>query len=223
LEVLIAMLFFLTTRYSRAQDAHVVFIINANNGGHSYEITASNMHALYALALSSAWAGGDALGQYKTLTLLAGDWVLSPADQQEGGATKKGPAKKLVGTDQTAISFKVIGKGSTLQENLLPGTAKEMSTMYHCNNFKDCSQVQAKHYCAKQNQPELKLDATNTTDRVVVMRCDMDSSLCNSGEVHVHMIKHELSEDTNQLRTTYTIYKDGKFKKNSIYNFSRKQ
>jgi hypothetical protein len=81
--------------------------------------------------------------------------VLSPADEQEGGATKKGPAVKLVGTDNTAISFRVIGNGGTIQENLLPDTAKEMATMYHCNDFKDCSKVQATHYCAMQNQPEI--------------------------------------------------------------------
>jgi len=94
--------------------------------------------------------------------------MLSPASEQEGGATKKGPAAKLVGTDNTAISFKVIGKGRTIQENLLPGTGKEMATMYHCNDFNDCSKVQATHYGAKQNQPELMLDAANTTGNVIV-------------------------------------------------------
>ena len=104
---------------------------------------------ILALALSSVRAGTGALNNYKTLTLLGGDWILSPVDAQEGGATKKGPAIKLLGTDETAISFRVIGKGSTMQENLLPGTGKEMATMYHCNDFKDCSQVRATHYCAK--------------------------------------------------------------------------
>ena len=175
------------------------------------------------LALSSAWAATASLDNYKTLTLLKGDWMLSPADEQEGGATKKGPAAKLIGTGNTAISFKLIGKGSTMQENLLPGTGKEMATMYHCNDFKDCSQVQAKHYCAKQNQPELTLDMANTTDSVIVMTCDMSTSLCNSVEGHIHMIKHELSQDNNHLRTSYATYKDGKFKKNSIYHFDRKK
>lgn len=149
--------------------------------------------------------------------------MLSPANEQEGGATKKGPAANLVGTDTTAISFKVIGKGSTIQESLLPDTGKEMVTMYHCNNFKDCSQVQATHYCAKQNQPELVLDAANTTGNVIAMACDMNTPLCNSVEGHVHMIKHELSQDSNHLKTTYTIHKDGKFEKNSTYHFNRKK
>ena len=89
-----------------------------------------------ALIFTGAWAGTDSLSHYKTLTMLDGEWVLSPADAQEGGATKKGPAAKLIGTDKTAISFKVVGKGSAVQENLLPGTVKEMVTMYHCNDFR---------------------------------------------------------------------------------------
>ena len=175
-----------------------------------------------ALVANSVWATTSSLNHYKTLILLEGDWVLSPADEQEGGATKKEPAAKLVGTDDTAISFKVIGKGSTIQENLLPGTGKEMATMYHCNNFRDCSLLQATHYCAKQNQPELMLDTVNTTGNVIVMACDMNTPLCNSVEGHVHKIKHELSQDSNHLRTTYTIYNNGEFEKDSIYHFKRK-
>jgi hypothetical protein len=175
-----------------------------------------------ALVSSSAWADTNMLDSFKTLTMLDGDWTLSPADTQEGGATKKGPAAKLVGTDKTAIRFKVVGKGSAIQENLLPGTAKEMVTMYHCNDFRSCSQVQAKHYCAKQNQPELLLDAASSKDSVILMACDMDTALCNSSEGHVHMIKHELSKDNHHLKTTYTIYSDGKLEKNSIYHFDRK-
>jgi hypothetical protein len=75
-----------------------------------------------ALVSSSVWSAGDVLNNYRTLTQLEGDWILSPASEQEGGATQKGPAGKLVGTDRTAISFKLVGKGSAVQENLLPGT-----------------------------------------------------------------------------------------------------
>jgi hypothetical protein len=50
--------------------------------------------------------------------ILNGDWVLSPTEIQEGGATKKGPAAKLVGAGRTALSFKVVGKSSAVQENL---------------------------------------------------------------------------------------------------------
>ena len=173
------------------------------------------------LVVSTVWAGSDSLNYFTTLASLNGNWMLSTAEQQEGGATKKGPAAKLIGTDKTAMSFKVIGKGSAIQENLLPGTGKEMVSMYHCNDFKNCSQVQAKHYCAKQNQPELILDTSKSNDSVIVMVCDMNTSLCNSDEGHVHMIKHQLSKHNNHLRTTYTIYNNGKFEKDSIYHFDR--
>ena len=192
-------------------------------GGLSYAIHDYIFILSLALVVSSVRAAANSLNHYKTLTLLDGDWMLSSVDEQEGGATKKGPAEKLIGTDETAISFKVIGKGSTIQENLLPGTGKEMATMYHCNDFKDCSKVQATHYCAKQNYPELMLDIAKTTGNVIVMACDMNTSLCNSVEGHVHMIKHELSQDNNHLRTTYTIYNNGKYEKDSIYHFDRKE
>ena len=175
------------------------------------------------LVLKSVWADTNALNHYNTLAILNGDWVLSPADVQEGGATKRGPAAEIIGTDNTAISFKLVGKGSAVQENLLPGTGKEMVSMYHCNDFKNCSQVQAKHYCAKQNQPELILDAAKSNDNVIVMACDMNTALCNSAEGHVHSIKHEMSQDNEHLKTTYTIYKDGKYEKDSIYHFNRKK
>jgi hypothetical protein len=174
------------------------------------------------LVTSSSWATDSTINHYKTLTLLEGDWSLSPADEQVGGATKKDPAARLVGTDTTAISFRIIGKGSAVQENLLPGTGKEMATMYHCNDFKNCSKVLATHYCAKQNQPELILDTAGTTGNVIVMACDMNTTLCNSAEGHVHKITHELSPDSKHLRTTYTSYKNGKFEKDSIYHFKRK-
>jgi hypothetical protein len=176
-----------------------------------------------ALVLSSVWAGTGALDNFKTLTMLDGEWMLSPANAQQGGATKKGPAAELVGTDKTAISFKAVGKGSAIQENLLPGTGKEMVSMYHCNDFRNCTQLHARHYCAKQNQPELLLDAVNSNDSVIVMACDMNTSLCNSSEGHVRMIKHELSQDNNHLKTTYTIYYGGKFEKDSIYHFDWKK
>ena len=42
-----------------------------------------------ALTVSSVWAASTSLEHYKALTLLEGEWMLSPAANQEGGATKK--------------------------------------------------------------------------------------------------------------------------------------
>ena len=181
-----------------------------------------NITVLGLAFLFSSVSAASASTNYQHIAALQGEWKLAPAEQQEGGATKNGPAAKLLGTDKTAISFKVIGKGSTVQENLLPDTGKEMATMYHCNDFKSCTEIQAKHYCAKQNQPEFKLDAENTNEKIITMECDMNSSLCNSAEGHVHTIVHQISDDKSQLTSTYKIFKDGKYKKSSIYHFVKK-
>ena len=88
----------------------------------NHEKTAHYVDSWLTFALGNVWGGTDLLiSCHKTLTTLQGDWVLSPMDQQEGGATKTEAAAKLIGTDGTAMSFKVIGKGSAVQENLLPG------------------------------------------------------------------------------------------------------
>lgn len=168
---------------------------------------------------NSAVVAGEAVEQFQFLTELNGSWKLAPASMQEGKATQNKAVAPLLGTDKVAMSFKVIGKGSTVQENLLPGTKKEMATMYHCDNFKSCQKLEATHYCAKQNQPELTAEEFSK-GKSVVMTCNPDSLLCQSNEGHVHKIKHELISD-NHLKTTYTIYKDGKFKKNSAYHFVR--
>ena len=168
---------------------------------------------------NSTVIASEAVEQFKLMKTLRGAWKLSPASVQEGKATINKVVAPLVGTNKVAMDFKIIGKGSTVQENLLPGTKKEMATMYHCDNNKNCQSVQAKHYCAKQNQPELVAEELSKNNELV-MNCDMNTGLCKSKEGHVHKIKHQLISK-NHLKTTYTIFKDGKFKKNSTYHFDR--
>ena len=163
---------------------------------------------------------GDAKQIYSSMKTLKGEWVLSSADKQEGKATKHKLVAPLVGTDAVGMSFKLVGKGSTVQESLLPETKKEMVSMYHCKDT-SCSQVKATHYCVKQNQPEMIADLSSTKD-VLSYNCDMSTELCKSGMNHIHKIKHELSGVGKHLKTTYTSWKDGKYLKDSIYHFDRK-
>ena len=157
---------------------------------------------------------------YTSMKGLEGEWVLSPADKQEGKATKHKLVAPLVGTDAVGMSFKLVGKGSTVQENLLPGTKKEMVSMYHCKDA-SCSQVKATHYCVKQNQPEMLADLSSTKN-LLSYDCDMSTELCQSAQNHVHKIKHELSDGGKHLKTTYTSWNDGKYLKDSVYHFDRK-
>ena len=99
-------------------------------------------------------------------------------------------------------------------------TKKEMVTMYHCKDVA-CSEVKATHYCVKQNQPEMLVDISSTSTRLIY-NCDMSTELCQSKQNHVHKITHELSNNGSHLKTTYTSFDDGRYLKDSIYHFDRK-
>ena len=175
--------------------------------------------AIPAMLISPCHAD-DARPLYNWMKGLEGEWTLSPAGKQEGKATQHPVVAPLLGTDTTGMSFELIGKQSTIQESLLPGTSKEMVTMYHCQDA-SCPQVKATHYCVKQNQPEMLADLSSSGNRLVY-NCDMSTGLCNSEQNHVHKITHELSPDGKHLATTYTSWKDGKYLKDSVYHFDRK-
>ena len=178
---------------------------------------------LFFISISTLIGGysyaDNAAQTYKSTQALEGEWTLSPAGEQQGKATNHKLVAPLVGTDAVAINFKLVGKGSTVQETLLPGSKKEMVSMYHCRDSA-CSQVKATHYCVKQNQPELLASASSTSS-LLVYDCDMSTELCNSGQDHIHKITHEVSDNGGHLKTTYTSWKDGKYLKDSTYHFDR--
>ena len=158
--------------------------------------------------------------QFKWMKDLEGDWSLSEASRQEGGTTKHKVVAPHVGTDHVAMSFSVIGNGSTIQESLMPGTAKEMATMYHCDDFAKCSKVVATHYCTKRNQPQFIATSQIAANRMD-FSCDMSTSLCQSDNNHIHHISHELSNDNDHLKVEYTTFVGGLKKKISVYHFDR--
>ena len=165
----------------------------------------------------------DAFDLYDWMAALKGEWKLSPANEQFGTESYKHKAVlPLVGTDATGIAFKSIGYDSTIQEDLLPNTSKQMVTMYHCKDM-ECNAIKATHYCIKMNQPEFIGNLEFSTKNRIIFDCDMSTDLCNSDEDHVHQIIHEISQNGNHLKTSYLSFKNRKLKaKNSIYHFDRK-
>lgn len=156
--------------------------------------------------------------------VLDGEWSLSAESKQTGTSSYKNPAISfMVGTNATGIAYKTIGKGATLQEDLLPNTKKQMVTMYFCNSYYECTQLKATHYCAKQNNPDFILNEKETTKNRIVFDCNMQTPLCNSDEDHVHKIIHELSNNNTHLKSSYLGWTNQTpNKKNSIYHFDKK-
>ncbi len=165
----------------------------------------------------------DPFDMYDWISALKGDWSLSPADKQIGTDSYKHKAVlPITGTDATGISFKSIGYDSTVQEDLLPNTKKQMVTMYHCKGL-ECNTLKATHYCVKMNQPEFVANLKVSTENRIVFDCDMSTELCNSDEDHVHQIIHEISNDGKHLKSSYLSFENKKLKaKSSIYHFDKK-
>lgn len=177
----------------------------------------------FSLISSVHAADAEAWQIFDWMESLKGQWVLSSADQQTGTESYKHPAVlPLVGTDATGIAFKLIGGGMTIQEDLLPDTAKQMVSMYHCKDIA-CTNIKATHYCVKQNQPEFIANLHESTPERIVFDCDMSTELCRSDEDHVHRIVHEISNGGTHLKSSYLSWKDKKPVPNSsIYHFDRK-
>lgn len=154
---------------------------------------------------------------------LIGEWKLSSPEKQIGTESYKHKAVlPLAGTETTAMGFKLIGGEVTIQEELLPNSAKQMVSMYHCKDIA-CTNLKATHYCSKQNQPEFLANLRESTPNRIVFDCDMSTELCQSDEDHIHQIIHELSNNGKHLKSSYFAWKDKKLHTtHSIYHFDRK-
>ena len=83
-----------------------------------------------ALSISSIANELETIDIYEHMrTALNGEWSLSSEEKQLNttGAYKNKYVLPLVGTDTTALSYKTVGFGSTLQEDLLPNNKKQIN------------------------------------------------------------------------------------------------
>jgi hypothetical protein len=185
-----------------------------------------SLTALVALALASS-AQSDLAEPpvnpeqvYEWVKQLEGQWTLSAAEMQEGGTRTHSSVLPLYNTDKVAMEFKLIGRERTIQEDLLPGTKRQMVTMYHCNDS-TCSAVKATHYCAKGNQPEF-VASVHSSSQELIFECDMTTELCQSWDAHIHRIAHQLSEDGQHLRSVYSNFLNGDYTADTVFHFDRK-
>lgn len=191
-------------------------------------LIAAQASVLNAESMKGKWIKPDTPAQAtydRMVELLDGDWKMSPDEKQidTGGAHKAKLIAGLRGTDKTAVDYVVIGKGTTLQENLFTGTLKEMVTMYHCDRRSSCTTLLATHYCAKRNQVRFILNSEETNPNRIVFDCDKTTSLCQSNEDHIHRIMIEPSENDKHLKLSYLGMRDQKWrKKNTITHFDKK-
>lgn len=189
---------------------------------HARRVTVVVIAATFGMGACLSMAESETAPQqvFDWLSQLEGEWTLSPVEVQEGGTKTHPSVASLLGRDAVAMRFSLVGRGSTVQEDLLPGTGRQMITMYHCKDD-SCSGVKATHYCAKQNQPEF-LASMFSSENELLFECDMGTELCQSWDDHIHTIRHELSEDGSHLRAVYSTFLNGEYTRDTIFHFDRK-
>ena len=185
----------------------------------------ASVSILSAEAMKGPWVKPDTRAQKiydQMVDNFKGEWKLSSAEKQTGTTGAHNSVKEFLGKDLPMTTYVLKGKGTTLHEEMLTGTKKEMVTMYHCNRRMTCEILEATHYCAKRNQPRLILNLDETTDTKFVFDCDMGSSLCQSKEDHIYKIIHEFSENGKHLKSSYLGKKNHKInKKHSIFHYDK--
>lgn len=152
---------------------------------------------------------------YEWIGSLEGDWKLSKTEKQQGScAFPEGEAPDV------GIAFKQIGRNTTIQEDLLPNSERQMVTMYHCKDIA-CTNIRGQHYCVKENQPQYVANLQESTPNKIVMECDMSTELCNSNENYVYKIIHEISPDGKKLKSSYLSKKEKKPIPSTICSFEK--
>ncbi len=157
------------------------------------------MTVLFTLALTlTANAKMSSTEIFETLKVFEGEWEFIEGEQR-GSCTKGADA-------DAAIVYKMIGKSTAVQEDLMPGSAYQMVTMYHLEDLND-KELIGTHYCVKKNQPAYRADLINSTTEKLVFKCDEKrSKLCKGDEPYggsyVDSIVYEISDSDGSEKLT---------------------
>lgn len=107
------------------------------------------------------------------------------------------------GKPMTAAVFTVTSNGSAVREVMFPGTAHEMTNLYHM----DGGELVVTHYCAMGNQPTMR--SYEVTGSSISLRPDSVRNLRSEGEMYMGGLKITFV-DTNTIQQAWTSYVKGK-------------
>jgi hypothetical protein len=163
--------------------------------------------SLLAVALAAAplcaQAPGDpdARAAFTRLKALAGEW--------EGTVTSADGPK-------TRVVYRVTSGGSTLLEDLFPGTDHEMISMYHL----DGDALVLTHYCAMGNQPRMRLAEASRNE----LRFEFAGGANIKPEKDAHMHSGRIVfADADRIEARWAVYEGGKPIGENAFFLSRKR
>ncbi|HEX4591125.1 MAG TPA: hypothetical protein VH120_14400 [Gemmataceae bacterium] len=161
------------------------------------------------------WAGGPSSADEKHVAVkhdsanpafekfkqLAGEWV----------AKQKGEDGKEV-----HVSYKVTSGGSAVVETIMPGGEHEMVSVIH----PDGGDVILTHYCMLGNQPQMRASGAGHGNSVE-FKFVRATNLKSDKAMYMHDATFTFV-DADTLRTTWTLYNEGKAEKQEVFELKRK-
>jgi hypothetical protein len=155
--------------------------------------------AVACLLLPVVAAAGEREDQaFAQLKALAGTW---------DAVTPNGPG---------LIVYRVASAGSTVIEEMFPGTDHEMITVYH----RDGEQLVATHYCAAGNQPRTALDASVPASEGLRFAFTGGSNM-KPEDGHIHGWSIRIA-DANHVEERWTYWEGGKEQHVTVFTMARR-
>jgi hypothetical protein len=146
--------------------------------------------------------GEAAMASLGCLDGLVGDWV--GADENKDGQP------------DVTVTYRKTAGGTALVETLMPGTPKEMITVY--TKTKDGWMLT--HYCLG-NQPRMYAKAGATPNTLTFELCAEGSTNMTIADQHMHSLVMTMT-DANHIKQEWTMWKDGKEGGKIAFSLTRK-
>jgi hypothetical protein len=136
--------------------------------GHSFAQEPAHQHTPQEAARELSKARFKFSPELEQIKALAGRWEGTTFRAQEG-------------TSAAVITYEITSAGSAVIERMFPGTAREMTTLYHDDSS---GRLIAQHYCNAGNQPRLRLTESNRERLYFVLSPDSDLKADLEGHAH---------------------------------------
>jgi len=127
---------------------------------------------------------------FARLKKLAGDW------------THK---EDKSGKEMVMIRYRVISGGSTVEEEMMPGSPEGMTSMYNLDN----GNLVMTHYCSLGNQPHLRATTASTASKMEFECAGGGGNMKSENDMHIHHLVFTFLSD-DHFTQEWSANKDGK-------------
>jgi hypothetical protein len=144
-------------------------------------------------------AGDEVATELTKFKKLVGEWATADANKD--------------GQPDVVVTYKETAGGTAIIETLMPGTPKEMVTVY----TQDEKGLLLTHYCLG-NQPRMRQKACEEKNVLMFEFCD--GTNIKDGAPHMRSLKLTFIDETH-LRQEWTMWKDGKAAETIAFEFTK--